>query len=138
MKVFGWEKEYEIGLKQVDEEHKIMFVLINQLIKIFSNEEYKKDFHKIYATLLQYSKAHFDNEEKIMKSVYYPQYILHKNQHKEYMVKLDRFANQYLSGESVLFEFQRFVQRWFEGHIMVSDKKYVPYIQSVKNGQAGQ
>lgn len=132
MKVLGWEKEYEIGIKQFDEEHKIMFVLINQLLKIFSNEEFKTEFHKIYATLMQYSAIHFENEEKMMRSVYYPQFILHKNQHKEYMRKMDNFANMYLSGDSVLFEFQRFVQRWFEGHIMVSDKKYIPYIQNGK------
>ncbi|MFA8343853.1 MAG: bacteriohemerythrin [Rhodothermaceae bacterium] len=128
MKVLGWEEKYEIGVGKIDEQNKIMLAILNSMLKIFMSPEYSPNYLKMYATLLMYARKNFAVEEKLMREIKYTQYHLHKNQHEEFINKMEFFNQEYLNGENIAFEFQRYILKWYGAHIQIADKKYVPLV----------
>lgn len=129
MKIFGWDKDFEVGIKKFDENNKIIIVLLNQLVKILHEEQMNPEFHKIFATLLLYARKEFDLEESFMKKTHYKLATLHINQHNEFMNRMDHFSNQYLMGEKPAFEFHKYALKWVENHIKITDKKFIPTVK---------
>lgn len=125
MKILGWERDFEMGIGQFDENNKVIVVLLNKLLKIFYEETMNSDFHKVYATLLLYARKEFDAEESLMRKSRYEQAILHANQHTEFIKKMEYFADQYLNGEKPVMEFQKYAVKWADSHIKVTDKKFI-------------
>lgn len=123
MKIFGWEKDYSTGIKELDDQNKILLALLNKLLKIYYDGSLDPEYHKIYTTFLLYARKYFDREEEIMREKRYSQYLLHKNQHLEFLNRIELFNDEFMKGDSIVFEFQRYILRWLEGHIKSSDKK---------------
>lgn len=123
MKIFGWEKEFSTGVKELDDQNKILLALLNKLLKMYYDGGLDPEYHKIYTTFMVYARNYFDKEEAVMHSRRYPQLLLHKNQHSEFLNRIELFNNEYLNGTNILFEFQRSILKWLEGHIKASDKK---------------
>lgn len=129
MRIFGWDIEFETGIKKFDDNNKIIIVLLNKLLKIFHEEKMSPEFHKVYATVLMYAKKEFKLEETLMKKAKYEQFKIHCNQHSEFINKMEYFANQYLMGEALSFEFQKYATKWVESHIQVTDKKMIATVK---------
>lgn len=129
MKIPGWHKELEMGIKQFDDNNKIIVALLGKMLKIFTEDGMNLEFHKVYATLLVYARKEFDLEEQLMNKAEYEQTIFHTNQHNEFINKMEYFAEQYLIGEKPLLEFQKYATKWSENHIKVADKRFVPAVK---------
>ena len=81
-----WKIEYHIHVEHIDTEHKQLFDIAKEALKINSltNQEKRNDELKnIISKLLMYTKIHFANEQRYMKEINYPELdnhiILHKN-----------------------------------------------------------
>lgn len=131
MKIFGWEKNFDSGIDRVDNHNKLLSILFNRLLKLIIKNENKEEYNRIFNTIKKQSEVSFNYEEQIMKDINYPQYQLHKNQHAKFLESLDYLNNQYLNGENNVLEFQRLFQKWFDGHILVADKRYHNYLNKI-------
>jgi len=74
-----WKKSYSVGLDSIDDDHKKLLGMINQLQTASHYTTDDKMIEHILDDLIDYTKYHFSREEKIMLDCEYPNLAAHKN-----------------------------------------------------------
>lgn len=122
-----WGPQYHIGLKTIDDQHKVLVDLINETYRSFGSNKNLKQLRKVIGKLLDYTVYHFGEEEKYFKSFDYEDYDGHKKTHDSFIEKIKKFKHDIKSGDSTLnFEIIEFLKNWLINHIQKSDVRYVP------------
>jgi hemerythrin len=67
-----WDKKYEIGLEDIDAQHKRWLELLNEFYDKLSGDEIKERLFALLKDASDYTEYHFDYEEKLMKRLLYP------------------------------------------------------------------
>ncbi|MFC2152955.1 bacteriohemerythrin [Bacteroidota bacterium] len=129
MDLIKWSEEYSVGIDEIDNQHKALVIMINELFNLISQGKSKSKLEEIFNHLTDYTKKHFTAEEKMMTNFAYPQYNEHIEEHKKFIAKLDTFRLDLNNGKITLsLELLNFLKDWLLNHILISDKKYNPYI----------
>ena len=125
MALIRWRDEYCTGIPSVDEEHKELVELINEL-----TVELRGDLHTI-ANIETYLgeihakiSAHFALEERFMEEKSYSHYEAHKQDHERLLYELRHIMETYRHGSYLRFE-QLLVQHlndWFMVHFTTHDQ----------------
>jgi hemerythrin-like metal-binding protein len=124
MALLDWKNEYSINNKIIDEQHKKLVDLINQLHAAMSEGKGKDILGKILEELVSYTVFHFSSEEKFMKEHNYSGYSLHKIEHDKLTKQVVEFQDNYKAGKSMVSqELLKFLKDWLVNHIIGSDKK---------------
>jgi len=122
-----WGPRYSIGLKLIDDQHKVLIDLINELYDAFGSNKDKKIIKRVLKELLDYTIYHFGNEEKMFKEFGYKEIGNHEEQHEKFIHKIEQFKNDFEKGSSILaFDLIDFLKNWLLNHILKIDVKYVP------------
>jgi len=83
-----WESKYETGVEEIDNQHKKLVGMINELYSAIKSGEGKKVLDKILQELASYVDIHFGTEEKYMEEFNYPGYLSHKREHDNFTEKV--------------------------------------------------
>lgn len=121
-----WKDEYKLGIPIIDEQHKKLFEISENLTYIHEINELKE----IFLFLDEYLNFHFKTEEKLMEKYNYPYLEEHKKIHNELKEKIEGYIELYFMGNSsVLDDLEELIIQWIETHILGEDKKYYSYIR---------
>jgi hemerythrin len=130
-----WKQQYSVGFGPIDDQHKQLFTLLDQLQAEMGQEGFKdkqanKDaLAKIFAELLSYTKVHFATEEEFLKRRKYPGLAAHKLEHERFTTHVLRFQEDFAAGrKSVDMELMNFLRYWWSNHIMQTDKQYSAFL----------
>ncbi len=124
--LFEWSDEYSVGHSVIDEQHRRLFELGNAIFHATLDEAvYFID--KIF----EHAKLHFDFEEKHMKSINFPDLYRHIEIHNDLIVQLHEITRNPMETEEDFRKFKKFLYDWILDHIMMEDKKYATYAQSL-------
>ncbi len=125
-KKLDWEDKYSVGVEEIDNQHKRMFEVINELLDAINTNSTEESLGHIIESLIQYKKFHFATEEKYFKEFNYDETIEHINKHKEFNDKLNTLKEKYLNYTvEFAFELVDFLEDWLLNHLMVVDQKYI-------------
>ncbi|HHY09617.1 MAG TPA: hypothetical protein GX528_03530 [Firmicutes bacterium] len=69
-----WTADLEIGVKEIDDQHKIWFQKAEELFEAGKNRRAKEVIGELLDFLDDYTKQHFAAEEKFMQSIDYPEF----------------------------------------------------------------
>lgn len=130
-----WSTEYETGNEAVDEQHKELFNLVQQVIDVDALDT-KENIETVIGFLANYAVSHFAMEEALMMESKYPEYQQHKAIHDEFVQKVVDFINRFKNeGESVSVNdtINNFVTVWLQEHIMGSDKAMAKHYKEWEN-----
>ena len=122
-----WTEEYSVDIVKIDDQHKKLIGIINELYEALSIEGSKKEaINKVIGELYDYTKYHFSAEEELMRKFSYPQYINHKSAHDNFIMKVVEFQDEYRQGRVLILsvELIQFVRDWLFKHILTVDKQY--------------
>ncbi|MDA3811579.1 MAG: bacteriohemerythrin, partial [Spirochaetaceae bacterium] len=90
-----WNNEkYNLGIELIDNQHKELVMITNQLHDILKNEEYQAEAIKILKRLYAYSNYHFSSEEGLFKEHHYPQAKEHINLHNTFANKIKEYLEE--------------------------------------------
>jgi hemerythrin len=129
MPLFTWNDTYSVSVKSMDDQHKKLFNLINQLHDAMSAGKGKAIVGTVLDEMLDYTRTHFTAEEKVLEKVAYPGLPEQKKQHKIYVDKIIEMQQKLQGGSlTVSMEASQFLRDWLTNHIMVIDKKYASYL----------
>jgi hemerythrin len=79
---------------------------------------------------MDYCQYHFTVEEVTMKSKNYMDFENHKAKHKIFVTKMKELKNEHSKGNpSTLTHTIQYLNLWLIDHIMIEDRKYVPYVR---------
>ncbi|MFZ3015946.1 MAG: bacteriohemerythrin [Minisyncoccia bacterium] len=125
-KKLEWKKEYSVEVEEIDNQHKHLFVIMNELLNLINNNNTKKESGDIVKSLIEYKIAHFETEEKYFKEFNYDDAEDHIRKHKEFSETLEIIGMKYPKNSAeYIFSLVDFLEDWLIGHIMVTDHKYI-------------
>jgi len=120
-----WKKEYSVGIKHIDDDHKKLISLLNQFTVAYDYAMSESFEQEALEALIEYTKYHFEREEKLMKENEYPDLIPHMAQHKEMIHQVNTFVDIYKEkGHDSLKEISEYLTVWLINHINGTDKAY--------------
>lgn len=126
-----WGPSYMIGIKVVDQQHKVLVDLINKLHMARLHGDNLKEMGAIFDELVNYTQTHFADEEVLQQKAAYPDYQNHKQIHIKFVEKMRQFGQDLQSGKLQSADLMRFLGDWLISHIQRIDTKYVPYMRKV-------
>lgn len=125
MPYFTWEDDLSVGVKDFDDEHKILISCINKLHTGLIAGDASDSINLILDGLIEYTEKHFGHEEKLMESEDYPGLSGQQKEHELFVDKIISFKKQIESGKiSFSLELMAFLRDWLTNHIKVVDKAY--------------
>lgn len=131
MAYFIWGPQYFVGVEELNNQHKKLVDIINQLYKAMEDKSNKAALGSVILELINYTKNHFSTEEAFMKKYEYPDYDLHKKEHEAFVQKVSEFYNDFKANKITLsFEISVFLKNWLIKHICTVDRKYGPYFNN--------
>tara|TARA_R110000744_G_scaffold7183_2_gene24586 strand:+ start:6190 stop:7794 length:1605 start_codon:yes stop_codon:yes gene_type:complete len=127
--IIEWLPIYQVGNKQIDEQHMMIFTMLNDL--------YHKDNKQSAVMLLQHLSSYidlqFDSEENLLRQINYPETQEHITEHIELKEQLVVFLNKLDHYDiEVQHKMALFIYAWFTKHIVESDMKYKAYALSIE------
>ncbi len=131
MALITWNQGLSVNVKEIDEEHKVLINLINELHDAMMKGKSKDVIENIINELVTYTKKHFSTEEKYFKQYEYPDEKSHINQHNLFVEKVKDFQEKHTTGGAFLsIEIMEFLKDWLTNHIIGTDKKYTDFFNS--------
>lgn len=128
MKYIEWKETYSVNVKEIDEQHKKLIGMINELHEAMKAGKGKDAVSDILKEMIDYAATHFGTEEKYMGDFHYPGYTQHKTEHDAFVLKVLDFQEKYNRGSLALtFELMDFLENWLLKHIQGTDKAYGPF-----------
>lgn len=130
MDVIKWRSSFDTGIAEMDEEHRRIIDVINQLYRMLRGHEENGDLEGIYTILKEYSELHFEHEEELLRSNDYPDMKEQGDSHREFVEKLEEIREDLKANDpSVIPGVYKYLREWWIGHIVESDKKYGPFLK---------
>ena len=128
MELIEWKEIYSVGIKEIDNQHKGLVILINELFTLIMDGKATESLNEILGHLTDYTKMHFSVEEILMRKSAYPRLDEHKIEHVKFVEKLESLKSDCDSKKAtVTLEILNFLKHWIVNHILVSDMQYVPF-----------
>ncbi len=131
MALFNWNAQYSVNVKEIDDQHKVLIKLINDLHDAMKAGKGKDILGTILNELVQYTVKHFSYEENLFESKGYPDSKAHKEVHKKLIAQVTTLKNNFDNGNEVIsMDVMNFLKEWLSGHIMGTDKKYSSHLNA--------
>lgn len=124
-----WKEAYSVNIREVDAQHQRLVGMINDLFDAMSQGKGKEALGQVVKGLADYAVYHFGTEERLMKAHGYPDYDRHKAEHDRFTQQVSDFQRKFEEGSALLTkDVLKFLSDWLNGHILVVDKKYGPFL----------
>ncbi|WP_321493646.1 hemerythrin family protein [uncultured Desulfobacter sp.] len=133
----NWSSKYDVGITEIDFQHKYFLKLINRLAL---NHDFflEKGLVKTHLSELdKYARFHFKSEENIMLLVDYPDLVHHMQLHIELIEQLNYQGFKVIDSTDNMSRFIMFLREWFLNHTVNEDKKLFEYIEKVDGNFSG-
>ena len=125
MPLINWTDDWSVGIAEIDEQHKKLIDMINDLHAATLKGKGKDAVGPILSGLAGYAVEHFACEEGYFDRFNYADSLSHKLEHKKFIDKLARFQEDAERGKAMLsLNIMNFLEEWIKDHIRVSDKGY--------------
>jgi hemerythrin len=129
MEIIKWSDSYSVGIKEIDNQHKGLVIIINELFTFMTEGKAKDNLEPIFEHLTEYTKLHFGVEETMLFKYAYPDLDQHKIEHQKFINKLESLKEDFKYGKiTISLEILNFLKDWLINHIQHTDKKYSEHI----------
>ena len=141
VEVVEWSENFSVGIKIVDDQHKGLLELVNDMFNhVVGDEQAERAYFKtVIDKAVEYVKVHFSTEEKIMIHTRFPGYAEHKKAHDSFVLTVVEKVKEFESGKDTgftLLEFTQFLKEWVLTHIAIMDKGYFVYFKRIATRKA--
>jgi hemerythrin-like metal-binding protein len=123
-----WTPELATGYRQIDDQHKRLFQLFNDLVEAIDRREGEAEVGRTLAALSVYVVAHFRMEEDLMSQFGYAGLAAHHQTHEAMRIQVEDMVDQYnligLDPSQVL----RVLKQWLIGHVQDEDKAMAQFL----------
>jgi hemerythrin len=125
MPLMKWFKNYELGIKVIDDHHKHLLGLLNKVFDDLTSGVSQESLCVVIDQLVDYAKYHFSTEEHWMLVHEYPGLAKHREEHEIFTNRVVAIQDKFHNEETNLFpEVLQFLQNWLSYHILKTDAEY--------------
>lgn len=125
MPLIEWNARLSVEIEEIDQQHKQLVKLINDLDDAMHEGKGKVVIGRIISSLLQYARSHFATEEKYFSQFGYPDAPAHVQEHVSFISKAMAFKKDFDEARMGLtISVMDFLSDWLQDHIKGVDQKY--------------
>lgn len=131
-----WKSDYDTGVDEIDEQHRILVNTINEANKKLSKDSSLEMLEDITRDLLSYAIYHFETEEEMMQEHDYKTFSLeayetHMKEHRDFSAQVVAVresikARDPISKEALI----GFLTDWLIDHINNTDKRLAAFLKT--------
>ena len=133
MAYFEWADDMVIDEGPIDQDHRQLVELVNQLHTATTDGRGHEVVEPILAQLIAYTAGHLQREEQLMAALQFPHLGAHKAGHDKFMHKIQALKAQYDAGSiTVAAQLSTVLRDWLSLHIRRSDKEVKVLLQQRK------
>ena len=138
VEILPWNDSFETGLPEIDEQHKKLVELLNQLARDWSSLADVEKLNGIFDELTAYAHYHFETEEAI-----WGQFLLddpweeaHKKVHQGFISNVLELKSEETSKplDVVIEDVLKFLSHWLVYHILDSDMRMAKVVLLMRSG----
>lgn len=123
--------EYLTGIEIIDNEHRQLFSLVNEVYALVNDEfifDKYDEIMRILTELKNYTEMHFQDEEEYMEQIKYPELEAQRRAHNAFIEKLvninfEELENLDNNQQEYLQDILDFLAKWLVNHILKMDKE---------------
>lgn len=131
MPLISWEDRFSVGIRQLDQHHKALVGMVNELHDAMKAGRGHQIIDGIVGRLVSYTRNHFAAEEQLFDRYAYPEAEEHRREHEALLAKVDQWRRDLAAGrKGITLEVANSLRDWLLHHILESDKKYGPFLKS--------
>jgi hemerythrin len=127
-----WYDGLSVGIKMIDNQHKMMISKLNDMYIAVEENKGINLVMKTFHFLTEYTEFHFLTEEKHMKEQDYPGTDYHVEQHNEFKTTLNNLLDDFKeegATANLAESINRLLVNWFIKHITSIDIEFGRYLQ---------
>jgi hemerythrin len=126
-----WSDEYATGIADIDNDHQILFMFVNDLHDKFVAGASDDDLATTLSGLVNYVNVHFVREESLMADAGYEDLEDHAEAHRRLSARVFALKEQFddRPGDFNREAFLEFLKGWLTSHILYTDMNYVPALR---------
>jgi hemerythrin len=132
MQRFDWSDSYSVGVKVIDEQHKVWIERLNNLSAAIDAHQEARHISKTLDFMMDYVEFHFAAEERLMEVKHYPGFAQHKLEHQKFRNTLmDLFVMETEETDSVARiadSINNFQISWLKNHIQQVDRQFAAFL----------
>lgn len=134
--IFPWNRNFETGIREIDEQHKVLVDILNRLAWHFASDSSELTADNVLDELLAYAAFHFKFEEKIWAQTLGEELMArnHHDAHQMFFVQIQEMRKSGGSQEELLTKLFDFLTRWLAFHILESDRRMALTVKAVDEG----
>ncbi|MGZ4991488.1 MAG: bacteriohemerythrin, partial [Methylobacter sp.] len=138
VEVFPWNKNFEIGVALIDEQHQKLVELLNVLAGHLIHQSDMPTLSNVFNKLVEYTVYHFQAEEVIWHTVF-PEDAWeadHKGDHSRFLTKVNAMmgGQGIRPSDQVVDEILTFLTQWLAFHILDTDMRMAKVVLAVQSG----
>lgn len=136
--IFPWNSNFEIGLEDIDDQHRVLVDILNRLAWHFVSSSPEEDSAQLLDELLAYASYHFEYEESIWQKSFGQSEILrnHKDTHQAFFTRIETLRQSTAPKEDFLADLFDYVTRWLAYHILESDRRMALTVKAIEAGKS--
>ncbi len=133
MPLLEWNENLSVGVPSVDEQHKTLLGMLNELYDAMQAERGQAVLGKVLNELAGYTVYHFQYEESLFAQTSYAGAPEHKKEHDDLTKLVQEVRRKYEAGATPALstEVLNFLRQWLFVHITSSDRKFGPHLNSM-------
>lgn len=131
MNKIEWNESLSVWIDEIDAQHKVLIRIMNQAYDYFTKWA-KLDIINTEKELWNYTEYHFETEERIMKSIQYPDTYLHIDEHLDFISEITKIRGNGTWEDEIAINVVSFLWRWLYNHILSTDKKLWSFYSAQK------
>jgi len=132
----AWNPRFNIGKPEVDDQHRKLFQLIDELAGFCENGSSREKVKDALDFLVEYTMKHFYDEESIQVQYNFPDYRRHKQLHEDFKSSVGGIVadfNASGSSDELISGVNQIVAKWIVYHVLNEDRKIGEHIRSLEN-----
>jgi hemerythrin-like metal-binding protein len=127
----SWQDSYSVGIESIDNDHKKLIHLINNLQTAIDYKTDKLFEKQTLDEVIDYTRYHFKREEELMENHGYAEIVPHKAQHEKMIEQVGAFTQAYEKDDSGAIEsLLDYLKSWLIKHINGTDQEYSEFLIS--------
>jgi len=126
----SWDPKYSVHVPTFDTQHQKLFDMIEQVRESAKTGASPDIMARLFDELIDYTRFHFQNEEKAMLQHGFPGFAAHRKEHQSLIQKAADYHRKFIDGKTMIpVEIMRYLNDWLLHHIDTVDREYAPFFR---------
>ncbi|CDF83226.1 Bacteriohemerythrin [Pseudomonas knackmussii B13] len=129
MAYLAWQDDLNTGIQVIDNQHKRIVEMINQLHDA-QVQRLDGKVGQVIEELVDYTLSHFAFEETLLEDAGYEFTRAHKKVHELFIKRVSEYRLRFAAGEDIADELKQLLGRWLFNHIRNDDANYADSVRA--------